>query len=303
MYELYAHPGSFSGWAVQILLTELGQEYSLHDVNLFNAEQLKIEFLRISTRGALPVLIVDSETKVIGVTQIINFLKQTFSSHTIFQGETSHYLTKLDEISVGFLTYGLAFHQENTKVLRYPFNEPDFFDKSRNYILERGKKIEDVISTCQDADIATSLIEVAEQHYKNLEQYTNPDTYNYGLTSLSSLLDRFERDLAADDRVGLYLGGVMCNVADILLGLLLHRCWQLGLDSALFTEGVRPHLTLFYNRIRERSSFRSITLWDKKTSELVIKSEEDKFADNAKIGIGIMAALGAIFIGKKILRK
>jgi len=303
MYDLYAHPGSFSGWAVQILFKELGQEYSLHDVDLYDAAQLKMEFLRISSRGTVPVLIVDSATKLIGVSQIINFLKQNFSTHTIFQGETEAYLKKLDEISVGFLTFGLAFHQENTKVLRYPFNNSDFFDKSRKYILERGKAIQDVISTCEDAEIATSLIEVAEQHYTNVEQYMNPDMYSSGLTSVSSLLDWFEGDLGADGRTGLWLGGALCNVADLLLGLLLHRCWQLGLDSTFFTEGVRPHLTLYYRRIRDRSSFRSITLWDKNSSELVIKSEEDKFADNAKIGIGILAALGGLFIGKKILKK
>ena len=47
--------------------------------------------------------------------------------------------------------------------MRYPFNNSDFFDKSRDYILERGKKIEDVISTCEDADIATCLIEVKKE--------------------------------------------------------------------------------------------------------------------------------------------
>ena len=56
-------------------------------------------------------------------------------------------------------------------------------------------------------------------------------------------------------------------------------------------------------RIRERASFKTITKWNTETSENVIKSEEDVFAENAKWSLGIMAALGGLYLGKKFLKK
>ncbi len=47
----------------------------------------------------------------------------------------------LDDLPVGFLTYGLAFHQSRTKVVRFPYSEEDFLDKARNLILTRGDKL------------------------------------------------------------------------------------------------------------------------------------------------------------------
>ena len=39
----------------------------------------------------------------------------------------------------------------------------------------------------------------------------------------------------------------------------LHRLWQLGMEGEYFEEGVRPHLSVFYQGIRERPSFLKIT--------------------------------------------
>ena len=49
------------------------------------------------------------------------------------------------------------------------------------------------------------------------------------------------------------------SVADITLGLYLHRLWQLGMEGEYFEDGVRPHLSVFYKMIRERPSFLKVT--------------------------------------------
>jgi hypothetical protein len=46
-----------------------------------------------------------------------------------------------------------------------------------------------------------------------------------------------------------------------------------------------------------------VTKWDTETSVNVIKSSEDMFADNAKWSLGVMAALGGLYLGKKFLKK
>ena len=39
------------------------------------------------------------------------------------------FLRKLDDLNVGVLTYGLAFHLEQTTLLRFPFNKEEFFEQ------------------------------------------------------------------------------------------------------------------------------------------------------------------------------
>ena len=84
-----------------------------------------------------------------------------------------------------------------------------------------------------------------------------------------------EQELAREDRQGTWLGGGLAprslsrfllqsfklpfSISDITLGLYLHRLWQLGMEGEYFEEGVRPHLSVFYQGIRERPSFLKIT--------------------------------------------
>ena len=114
------------------------------------------------------------------------------------------------------------------------------------------------------------------------------------------MLDYFEEELGHEGRVGRWLGGGQICVADITLGgyhniiegskitflhtvlftgLYLHRLYQLGLDTAYYqgdtntseeddahytcyiAEGVRPHLSVFYQSIKSRTSFKEVLRW------------------------------------------
>ena len=99
------------------------------------------------------------------------------------------------------------------------------------------------------------------------------------LQSFHLLLQEVEDELGRDGRVGSWLGGGLAprcyhqlqsvaislkpnkpfSVADITLGLYLHRLWQLGMEGEYFEDGVRPHLSVFYKMIRERPSFLKVT--------------------------------------------
>ena len=104
-------------------------------------------------------------------------------------------------------------------------------------------------------------------------------SYMQVLQSFHLLLQEVEEELGRDGRVGSWLGGGLAprcyhqlqsvaislkpnkpfSVADITLGLYLHRLWQLGMEGEYFEDGVRPHLSVFYKMIRERPSFLKVT--------------------------------------------
>lgn len=213
---------------------------------------------------------------------------------------------KLEEFNMGGMTYGLAFHTEFTSVLRYPYNRDDFLDKARNYILSRVEQLEIAAERVRDENSESSveLRRQAAEHQQNLSNYTQTDNYSQLLQRLHQLFDFFETELGREDRSGVWLGGTCLSIADITLGLYLHRVWQLGMEMEYFQEGVRPQLSVFYQRIRNRPAFARVTKWKENDGqELKLKQPEDAIVDQAKVGLGVGLVLGGLYLVKKLLRK
>ena len=51
------------------------------------------------------------------------------SAARVFPSDVIKFCKKLDEVNIGVLTYGLAFHTNHTKLLRFPYCKEDFFEK------------------------------------------------------------------------------------------------------------------------------------------------------------------------------
>ena len=75
-------------------------------------------------------------------------------------------------------------------------------------------------------------------------------------------------------------------------GLYLHRLWQLGLETEYYSEGVRPHLAVFYQSISTRPAFIHHTKVQEKVGERRIISKQEEFTENARWGLGAAALLG-----------
>ena len=72
------------------------------------------------------------------------------------------------------------------------------------------------------------LRKLADEHQENLVHYIEEEGYDEMLRAVDKILDYFEDELGRDDRVGRWLGGVSVSIADISLGLYLHRLYQIG---------------------------------------------------------------------------
>jgi len=302
-FTLYVHPGAFSCWSSQLLLQELGLKYKAVNVDLYSGHQFSGEFLRLSPLGAVPVLLVDT-VPVVGAQSIRNYLKNEpdFAQNDVFKGEGERFLCKLDSAPVGSLTYGLAFHQQYTKLLRYPYCAENFLELASEYILNRAAMLKEAAAASSDPQLSQTLIEAAVEHERKLPCYLEVTEYEAVLKTIGNLLDLFEKEFEGD-REGLWLGGLHFNVADISLGLLLHRIWQLGMENDFFAAGVRPHLAVYYERVKQRKEFEFVTQCQKETGEKRILSEEDRFANNARMGIGVALIAGGLFLGRKLLKR
>jgi len=305
-------PNSLSSLRVLIALDEVGCQYSVETVDLFQWEHLTPNHLRLSPLGTVPVMVTTMGEPLLGekMLQAVQGMGNGRSLVKLFpDGEEGsnvlRFLRKLDDLKIGVLTYGMAFHIQQTKVLRFPYNNEEFFEQSSNYILNRSEKLQDAAEMIrgENPDISENLKRLAEQHQENLPEYLEAEGYDNILKSFHKVLDFFEDELGRDDRNGRWLGGSVISIADITLGLYLHRLWQLGLENDYYGEGVRPHLAVFYQAIIARPAFIHHTQWQEKVGERKIVTSEDEFVQNARWGLGAAALLGGLYLVKKMLKK
>ena len=62
------------------------------------------------------------------------------------------FLRKLEDLNVGVLTYGLAFHLQQTSLLRFPFNKEEFFEQ----VYQRLLKQDNYFQCCNASPATTS---------------------------------------------------------------------------------------------------------------------------------------------------
>ena len=75
-------------------------------------------------------MLVTEEGRPLTGEDIFNFLQSVSTSQSAaLNVDVSKFCKKLDEVNIGVLTYGLAFHTSHTKLLRFPYCKEDFFEK------------------------------------------------------------------------------------------------------------------------------------------------------------------------------
>ena len=102
-------------------------------------------------------------------------------------------------------------------MFRYPYSEGGFLEAAAKYISSRARMLEDAALSAPDPGAAEALLHAAEEHQRNLLQYTQHSLYHTALKSLATILQYFEHEFE-EERVGLWLGGLNVNAADIYLG-------------------------------------------------------------------------------------
>jgi len=316
--RLMIFPNSISSNKLLIMMEELGIVCDNQEtLDIFNWENLSLNHLRLSSKGSVPLLVKSSGQPLEGA-EIFDFLHDVaassrssnsvcvYPSNEEARSRAIKFQRKLDDINIGIITYGLAFHIHKTAVLRYPYHDEQFYEKSSHYILSRAEKLSDAaeLTRAENSEISTELRNLADMHQDNLPHYLEEEGYDSVLKSLEKVLDYFEDELGRDDRIGVWLGGAQFCLADVTLGLYLHRLYQLGLDAQYFQEGVRPQLSVFYQSILKRTSFQKVLqLKENGSKERRILSDADKSIENAKWGLGIAALIGGLFMARKIIKK
>jgi len=316
--KLYGNATSSNCWKVVMALEELGMEYELETVDTLTGQNLTPSFLQLNPRGTVPVLQVD-DLVLTDSTDIMKHLDSLAMGNPrspiklipghlggVHLGAVLKFQKLLSELPIQALTLGLAFNQNRTKVVRWPYSQNNFFQTIRNYILTRGDKIAVAMANLGDTN-DTAKLELkrkVEDNQHFLATYLDEQGYDKILKLFDDTLSTFEEQLATNNTGGAWLGGPLVCMADISLGVILHRLWQLGLDEDFYSGGVRPHLSIFYQTIKNRESFKVATKWEVNQGERRVEEEgAANMVDNAKMGLVVAAVLGGCYIVKKMLKR
>ena len=258
MLELYEHSTSVCVIKVRMTLAEKGLSYRGHFVDLRRGHQFDPEYLKIHPGAVVPALVHDGNI-ILESSVIQYYLEDAFPDPPMMpddplrRGCVRWFMKLIDDPihpAGGLLTHAIAFRKD------YP---------SPQAIEERMAQIPD-----------------PRRRERQRSVYMDGVASEYVIDAVGDyrrLLDEMERTLTDS----LWLGGDVFSLADAAATPYVHRLDMLGLLDA-FLEG-RPYVTGWFDRVRERESFRDAILsW-------FSKDDADRFAPSEPDSAERVAAL------------
>jgi glutathione S-transferase len=289
---LYYFPHSFYSQKVVMYLHEKKIPFRTKLVNINTGKQFTPEFLAMSPRGEVPVL-VDQNTRTIPDSQkIIDYLEDNFSNgNQKLVPNDPELKTRCEQLNhqihalkVESLTYGSSmFNRMDLGVNpKFPFNTPKARQQMQDVVTHRVAVLRSQIKLFpQYAGVLNQKIAEIEE---DMALIRNRDKYESLLLQFEKVLDECEAELSTHEDQNWWLVSSKITIADISLAILLHRLWQLGFEFRMW-ERSRPTLAFYYKRIQRNASFQ----------KAISMSTEFNFSEFLKSPMG-MGAVGFIAI-------
>ncbi len=258
MLELYEHSTSVCVIKVRMTLAEKGLAYRGRFVDLRRGRQFDPEYLKIHPGAVVPALVHDGNV-ILESSVIQYYLEDAFPDPPMMPDDPLRryrvrWFMKLIDDPIhpagGLLTHAIAFRKD------YP--SPQAIEKRMAQIPDPRRR---------------------ERQYS---AYTHGIASEYVVDAVGDyqrFVDEMEEALSG----GPWLGGDVFSLADAAATPYVYRLDMLGLLDA-FLEG-RPHVTGWFDRIRQRASFRDAVLsW-------FSEDDADRFAPSESDSAKKVAAL------------
>ena len=125
--------------------------------------------------------------------------------------------------------------------------------------------------------------------------------YDIILSAVESTLNQAEKLLSEENRLGIWIGGMAFSMADCRFTAMLVGLYQLGLED-LWSDGERPHLSMYVNQAFQRESVLLVTKWKENDSKVFYLDQEDEQVKSARYASYLAMGLAGIYIAKKALK-
>jgi len=235
-------------------------------VNICAGKQFSEDFLTLNPRGEVPVLLDDNIRRIPDSAQIIDYLEDNFSNgHPRLRPEEPDLKHRCDQLThqinalkVEALSYGSAVHGIKDLNIhpKPPYNYESQRAKMRDVVENRRR----ILRT--EAKKFPQYAESLNQKLRDVEHemplITSRDHFEGLILQFEKIMDECEAELVSHEDAKWWLVSPHLSIADISLGILLYRLWQLGYEKRMW-EYSRPALDRYFKRIKQLDSFKKAT--------------------------------------------
>ncbi|XP_041987107.1 ganglioside-induced differentiation-associated protein 1 [Aricia agestis] len=303
---LYCSYYSFYSQKVLMALYEKNIDFEPIVIDITKGEQYSPWFLEINPRGEIPVLKVNNAI-IPDSTRIMDYLELYLDQETTPLLEVSQdskvlmnvnrFRELIEALPAGVITVGSFFHQHLCGSPKLPFILPvrevlksGDLTSSKNLrrLAEENPKAKDV------------LLYKAEIQDRKHDIISNEDEYMKILNVVEEVLAQVEEQLLKQGEDN-WLCCENFSIADINLGILLQRLWELGLEDRFWAGGKRPYIENYFQRIRKRESFKKTIPSLPVHLKMIVTSQPPVYVGAAgAVSISVVIAIAYVF--KKLLR-
>ncbi|KAH8351650.1 hypothetical protein KR059_010638 [Drosophila kikkawai] len=258
---LFFHPYNFYSQKVLLVLYEKKIDFFPYVVDLCNGEQYSSWFLNLNPKGDVPVL-QDGAFIVPNSTHIINYVESKFrgAKHPALKPQQNSkeydqvllYEQAVGRLPVGALSLGSFIHDDLKLVPKAPFIGP-----VRQSCLKNNEKVLDLLrrSVKELASNKAALKNKLDIQVRRRDLVSSREDFQRVLDAVRHFLLYVEQELSAKAPRSEWLTGDEVTQADISLGLLLHRLYQLGFENHYWAFGKLPQVEAYFLRFRQRESY------------------------------------------------
>ena len=278
-----------------MFLNEKGIEFDAHIVNLAGQETQSPWYLKINPKGEVPAF-KHGDKVISGSDNIMEDIEEhKLGKRSLIPEDSAeakkhkYWMSKLEPLPIGPLTYGTAYHPDIRKVKKGPIIGSQIarmttFMDNRSAVL-RQKAAENAGTPAEAV-----LLEKAKTHDKEHYLFSSEVEYKRMLKEMNDMLDEIESELGSHEEKP-WLTGDCFTQADCILAVSLCRLYWIGHEDYVINDK-RPHLTQYWYELQARDTFVDSTY----VPNLALYMLKDTIKKNAELIFGytllpIVAAL------------
>uniref|UniRef100_A0A1A9Z3D3 GST N-terminal domain-containing protein n=1 Tax=Glossina pallidipes TaxID=7398 RepID=A0A1A9Z3D3_GLOPL len=258
---LYMHPYNFYSQKILLLLYEKNIEFTPYVMDLLNGEQYSKWFLNLNPKADVPVL-KDQSFAVTDSQHIINYIENKFCDgiynslkpfkvNSLEFNKLQMFCNILAPLPIGALSLGSFIHDVDLKLVP----KPPFTGPLRKGCLGNNEKVLEFLkqSLLEVGVNRAPLMRKLEIQERRKRFVYSRSEYGKILDAVRGVLEFFERDMTAHSKTEWLISNDF-TMADIALGLLLLRLYQLGFENYYWSYGKLPNIESYFLRFKKRSA-------------------------------------------------
>ncbi|KAH8320213.1 hypothetical protein KR067_003586 [Drosophila pandora] len=284
---LFFHPYNFYSQKILLILYEKKIDFFPYVLDLYNGEQYSSWFLNLNPKGDVPV-IQDGAFVIPNSAHIVNYLESKFRGEKYPSLKPSHNSKEYDDVMlyehavsrlpVGALSLGSFIHDDLKLTPKAPFIGP-----IRQSCLKNNEKVIEILrQSVEEAANKTALRQKLDIQIRRRDLVTDRTEFQRVLDAVRKFLLYVEQELSAQAPKTEWLLGDDITLADITLGLLLHRLYQLGFENYYWTFGKLPGVEAYFLRFRQRESYHRL----QPSNYAILREMWVRTPGNYKLGAG-----------------